>query len=629
MTRGIKAEVCAVLLVLTLAIGLTAAAEEPVSLYVDATDIGRKLFHSELAIPVRPGPLTLVYPKWIPGYHAPVGPLNNMVRLKMSGNGRPVEWKRDRVDMFAFHVVVPAGVTKLNIAMDVVAPTQPDFDFGAASARLFVLEWNEVVLYPDGAASDEVSVHAQVRLPAEWKYACAIPAARAANGLVELPEVSLKRLVDSPLLSGEYFKTVKISSGPAPVYLDMAADNPEALEITPQWEAHFRRLVAEAEAPFGRPHYEQYHFLLALSDELGDDGVEHRECSDNRVGARIFSDNAVRLSYGYLFPHEYAHAWNGKYRYPQGLATRNFQQPQTDELLWVYEGLTRYLNWVLAVRSGILTPEEAHDYAAILAAGMDHRSGREWRSLEDTSISAPLLSFAPEKWQSLRRSVDYYDESLFIWLEADTIIRRQTQGKQSLDNFCRAFLGAPMGAQQSAAYSFDDVVATLNSVAQYDWAKFFETRLSATGTDHAPLNGLTASGWDLAYGDTVGSVEAARDEVHKSIDERFSLGLVLRQDGSIVDVIRDSAAWKAGLGPGMKVIAVDGRTWSSRALRDAIGADRQSKAAIAVLVQNGSAIFQAAVDDHRGTRYPRLERNAAPDLMSDILRPRTLAGVAP
>jgi predicted metalloprotease with PDZ domain len=607
--------------------GANASEPRPLVLSIDATDIARKLFHSEISIPVRPGPLTLAYPKWIPGYHAPVGPLNNIVRLKISANGQHLTWKRDAVETFNFHIVVPTDVDVVTVVMDVVAPTRPFVDPGQATAQLFVLEWNQVLLYPAEAASDDLPVRARLRLPAGWKYGCALAAQLADAGFLEFPQVSLTTLVDSPVLSGKYFRTLQFKSGPAPpVLVDIAADTPEGTEIPAAWQARFHCLIDETRALFGNVPYPEYHFLISLSDELGDDGVEHLASSDNRMGLRMFSDNAYRLSYAYLLPHEYVHAWNGKYRRPAGLATRNYQEPQNGELLWVYEGLTRYLNWVLAARSGILSPEEARDYAALLAALMDHRSGREWRSLQDTAISGQFLYFAPSEWQSLRRSVDYYDESLFIWLEADAILRRQTQGKRSLDDFCRTFFKPPNQTPTVKTYSYDDVVAALHGIAAYDWDHFFRTRLDSTGTDRAPLDGLTASGWDLSYASAPNSVESARDQIHQTIEERFSLGLLLQEDGSITDVVRDSPAWKAGLGPGMKLLTVNQHPWSAQALRDAIAEDVAPSAPVILSVKNGLVTFTAEVRDRMGPQYPHLQRNAHPDGMNDILAPRVQTG---
>lgn len=609
---------------------LAASQRQPISLYVDASDSVRKLFHSELAIPVHSGPITLVYPRWgIPTYEFPAAVLNNIVRLKMSGNGQALEWKRDLVDKFSFHVVVPDNVNVLNVTMDVIAPANRS-DLNAATAQLFVLDWYTLVLYPQGAAADETAIAARLRLPAGWKHACAIAPSRTVDGVIEFPEISLTTLVDSPVLSGKSFTTVEVRSPSAPpVFVDIAAETPEATDLPLEWQERLRRLIAEAGALFGGYPYRQYHFLIALSDEVGNDGIEHRESTDLRMSLLSFSNDANRLAYGYLLPHEYVHSWNGKYKIPAGIVRRNFEESQTTELLWVYEGLTRYLNWVLAARSGILSPQEARDYVALLAAQTAHRSGREWRSLQDTAVSTNMMIESADQWQSLRRGADYYDESLFIWLEADIIIRRTTQGKRSLDDFCRAFFGSPKNPPAIKPYTFDELVQAVNGIAPYDWKAFFENRLNATGVDRAPLDGLFASGWSLVYRNTPGSVQAARDKIHHTVEERFSLGVLLQEDGTIIDVVRDSAAWNAGLGPDMKVLTVNQRPWSPQLLRDAIGADGTSTAPVSFSVQNGSRTFQGDVADHRGARYPQLERNTAEDLMGDILKSRNAVAQIP
>ncbi|MBZ5536301.1 MAG: M61 family peptidase [Acidobacteriia bacterium] len=603
---------------------LTASQRQPISLYVDASDSVRKLFHSELAIPVHPGPLTLVYPRWgIPTYEFPAALLNNIVRLKMNGNGQTLEWKRDLVDKFSFHVVVPDNVKILNVTMDVIAPANRS-DLNAATAQLFVLDWYTLVLYPQGAAADGTAIAARLRLPAGWKHACAIAPVRTVDGVIEFPQTSLTVLVDSPVLSGRNFKTVELRLPSAPpVFVDIAAETPEAADLPLEWQDRLRRVIAETGELFGGYPYQQYHFLLALSDDVGNDGLEHRESSDLRMSLHSFSNEANRLAYGYLLPHEYVHSWNGKYRIPAGIVRRNFEEPQTTEMLWVYEGLTRYLNWVLAARSRILSPQEARDYVALLAAQTAHRSGREWRSLQDTAVSTNMMIESADQWQSLRRGADYYDESLFIWLEADTIIRRATQGKRSLDEFCRVFFGSSKNPPDIRPYTFEELVQVMNGVAPYDWKAFFENRLNATGVDRAPLDGLLASGWSLAYRNTPGSVQAARDKIHHTVEERFSLGFLLQEDGTVIDVVRDSAAWNAGLGPDMKVLTVNRRPWSPQVLRDAIAANGTSTAPVNLSVQNGSQRFQGDVDDHRGARYPQLERNTEQDLMGDILKSRS------
>ena len=601
---------------LVLSTSTAAQQRQVISLRVDTTDLGRKLIHSEMEIPVTPGALTLVFPKWIPGEHTPSGPLNNVVWMKFSAGGQPVSWMRDPVDMFAFHLQIPPGAQKLDVALDCALRPHE------ATPFLFYLFWNAVLLYPQGVNTDDIDIQGEIRLPAGWKYACAMPGKALADRIVQLPVVSLTTLVDSPLLAGVHLRTFTLDNGPIPVTIGAADDSEEGLNLSPQLLENFKRMIRETDALFGARHYEHYVFLLALSDEVGEDGTEHHQSTDITLRERGFLDQSDRIASLYLLPHEYVHSWNGKYRRPADLYTKNYQDPMKGRLLWVYEGLTRYLNWVLAARSGLFTPEQARDYAAIIAAEMEHRSGREWRPLEDTAVSVQLL-YGGAEWESLRRTTDYYDESLLIWLEADQIIRSKTSGQKSLDDFCRAFFGPPGGPPAVKPYTLDDVVNALNAIAPYDWADFFKHRVYET--DKPPLEGLAASGWNLTYGDVPGPVLVARDIDHHTVEERYSIGLFLHSDGTVVDVVRDSPAWKAGLGPGMKVLAINGRTWSPQNLRDAIAADRAASAPMAVTVQNQSAIFKTAIHDHKGLQYPRLERNSSPDTLSDLLKPRAAA----
>lgn len=606
----------AILSVLLLVLGTGAAAPRPqvISLRVDATNIARKLIHSEMEIPVTVGTLTLVFPKWIPGEHAPSGPLNNVVWMKFSAGGQPVAWTRDPVDMFAFHLRIPTGAQKLEVALDYAL--RPD----EATPSLFYLFWNAVLLYPRVVNTDDIQIRASIRLPAGWKYACALAGEGLADGTIQFPVTSLTTLVDSPLLAGVHFRTFTLDNGVLPVTIGAAGDSEAALNVTPELLENFKRVVRETDALFGARHYEHYVFLLALSDEVGEDGTEHHQSTDITMREHGLVDESDRIASVYLLPHEYVHSWNGKYRRPADLYTTNYQDPMMGSLLWVYEGLTRYLNWVLAARSGLFTDEQARDYAAEIAAETQHRSGRAWRPLDDTAVSVQLL-YGGDEWESLRRTTDYYDESLLVWLEADQIIRSKSSGQKSLDDFCRAFFGPPGGSPMVRPYTLADLVDALNAIAAYDWAGFFKRRVY--DVDPAPLEGLTASGWNLAYGDVPGPVLVARDTDHRTIEERYSIGLFLRaDDGTIIDVVRDSPAWQAGLGPGMKILAVNGRTWSAQNLRDAIAADRGASFPMEMTMQSQSAIFKTSIDDHRGLQYPRLERNSAPDTLSELLKPR-------
>jgi predicted metalloprotease with PDZ domain len=518
------------------------------------------------------------------------------------------------VDLFVFRVRIPEHVDTLHVALDVVAPERTDMN--AATGQLLTVDWQTLVLYPRGARVAELKVKPRLRLPAGWQQGAALHATAAADDWFDYPLTSLATLVDSPVIAGKYFSTTAIRNraGP-PVFVHVAADTSAAATLPAAWQDRIARIVDETGTLFGGYPYREYHFLLSLSDQVGNDGLEHRESSDIRMALAGLQGDANRVAYGYLIPHEYVHSWNGKFALATDLVRPDFEAPQTTELHWVYEGLTRYLNWVLAGRTGLFNADEAHDYVALLAAKVAHRPGRDWRALQDTATASSALLDAPDEWESLRRSVDYYDEALFVWLEVDTRIRQLTRGKRSLDDFCRAFYGPARNPPELKPYTFEDVVSTLNSVAAYDWRRLLRERLDATGADRVPFDGLKASGWTLQYRSSVGSVQAARDEVRATVEERFSIGLLTRDSGEVVDVIPDSPAWRAGIGPRMKITKVNAAAWSPDALRSAIVSKR-----LTLTVQNGAESFDAQVDG-TGARYPYLERSTGDDVMAAILAP--------
>jgi predicted metalloprotease with PDZ domain len=582
-----------------------------------------------MQFPVTPGPLTLVYPKWIPGEHAPNGPIVDATGLHFRGNGKEISWRRDLVDLYAFHMEIPEGVTTLDVTLDYLLPSEEGTaGTPSASAKVAVLPWNLVVLYPDGAKSDDVKFAASVRVPVGWKFATALqpaPGGSHADGSVTFETVSLTTLVDSPLLTGAFFKTYDLSPGQKPEHhLDVAADSAAATALSEEELHHLRQLVAETGALFGARHYRHYDFLLALTDHLQINGLEHHESSDNRAPERTFQDPDELEGATDLLPHEFFHSWNGKYRRPAGLATPNYQVPMKDDLLWVYEGLTQYYGVMLAARSGFWTPAQLRETLASTAAYLDNWPGRTWRDLEDTAISSPLLYAARTGGASWRRAADYYDESTLIWLEADTIIRKESKGQKSLDDFCRKFHGTEDGAIKVVPYTLDDVVATMNSVAPYDWKKFFEERIHSHGPG-APLGGLENSGWKLSYSDVLNDHERADENSTHVVNVKFSLGFSVHAPGgdesnSIADVIPGSPAALAGLAPAMKLIAVNGRRWSSETLREAIRAARNSKEPIELLAENDDYFHTYAVDYHGGERYPHLVSIAGADVLSAIAK---------
>ena len=615
---------------LNLFCGAALAQSEPITLYVNAKDASRNILHAKLHIPAQPGPLTLVYPKWIPGEHGPTGPITDLTGLTMSAAGHPVEWRRDDEDMFAFHLEVPAGVDAVDVDLDfLLPPNSGEFSSGGSStAQLLDLNWNQVLLYPKGSKPNEL------QYSGKWRYCC--PTAGSSGdgahvlgrwkiGYLPFAPVSCwKPWWDSPLIAGAYFRRIDLSPKSKPPHeLDIVADSAAALEITPENSRHFEHLVTETGALFGARHYRDYHFLLTLSDHVAHFGLEHHESSDNREGETYLTEEDDLMRGAYLLCHEMVHSWNGKYRRPAGLATVDFQQPMKGELLWVYEGLTDYLGILLAARSGLWTNENFREYLALEAAGLDNTPGRNWRSLADTAVAAQLLYESRSEGESWRRSTDFYGEGDLIWLEADVLIRQQTQGRRSLDDFCKKFYGGESGPPKVVPYTREDVIAALNEIAPYDWAAFFQRRVYATNP-HVPLGGIEGGGWRLAYTNTVPRLLKARESAGKFTDMRMSLGLILHEDGSITDVIPDSPADKAGVGTAMKLVAVNGRRWTAEILRAAVKGAMTDTAPVELLVENADYFKTCKVDYHGGEKYAQLERDPSkPDLLTEILKPLT------
>ena len=561
-----------------------------VTISVDATEAPRKIFHSRMTIPAKPGTLTLYYPKWIPGEHGPTGPIQDLAGLKFSSDGKSLAWRRDLLDGWTFHVEVPAGVSSIEASLDFISPAGSDegiYTGGAtATDRLAVINWNAMVLYPAGWPSDDLTYTASLRLPANWKFGTSLAVASQSAAEIKFAPVSLTMLVDGPVITGEYLKIVPLNAGQTPpVEMDIAADSAAALEAPAEVWEHYKNLVTQTNALFGAQHYRDYHFLYSLSDHVAHFGLEHHESNDSRLGERALVDPTKRLVGSGLLSHEFVHSWNGKYRRPYDLATPDYEKPMQTDLLWVYEGLTQYLGEILTGRMGERTPEEFRDSLAYTAAYLDHTPGRAWRNLQDTADGVPAMQDAPHQWESWRRALDYYDEDELTWLWADTIIRQQTHGQKSLDDFCHIFHGAPSGPPQVKTYTFDDVVNTLNQVAPYDWRGFWTERLTNHGPG-APLGGIEGSGWKLVYDDArsplVQAVEGERD----SVNAAYSIGLWLKEDGTVTDTVEGLSAARAGIGPGMKLVAVNGRKFSKEVLGDALRAGKNSSAPLELLVEN-------------------------------------------
>ena len=469
-------------------------AQEAISLTVDATKTRQKLLHVRLGLPVKPGPLTLYYPKWIPGEHGPDGPISDLTGLKFEGNGKTIPWQRDLLDVFTFHLDIPAGVSRLDANYDFI-----EADGNSASDKLMVLEWNWVVLYPADPPAQKLIYDAKLLLPEGWKFGSSLPVDTQSGNQVTFKPISLDMLVDSPVITGEYFRIIDITPPGEPIHheIDLAADSDAALNMSAANQKEMTNLVAESSKLFGTRHYRDYHFLLALSDHVAHFGLEHHESNDSRLPERVLLEPSSGFFLGGLLAHEFVHSWNGKFRRPADLTVPYYEQPMETDLLWGYEGLTDYLGPLLAARSGLWTPDQYHENLASIAAMLGPgRPGRTWRPLLDTAVGEPGMR--GRGWVNWRRSVDYYDEGDLLWLEVATIIHQESHGSKSIDDFCHQFHGGPNNGPEVKTYTFDDLIGALNQIAPFDWAGFFHTRLNSTSAE-SPMGGIESAGWKVVF----------------------------------------------------------------------------------------------------------------------------------
>ncbi len=592
-----------------------------ISLVVDLTNVNDRVLNVQETIPVKAGELVLLYPEWLPGTHSPSNPIANLAGLVITANGKRIEWVRDRVNMYAFHIDVPQGATTLDVNFQYLAPIDPKQ--GRIWSRFANVTWNSVLLYPAGYFSRRIEFSTALRLPQGWKFACALDVKSQDGNLVQFKDTTLNTLVDSPLYAGVNFKRVDISSGPDnKVYLDLFADKPEQLVMTPEELQYHKNLVIEAQKLFHSHHYDHYDFLFSLSDTVSGKGLEHHQSSEDGARANYFTDWAAGVGGRALLPHEYTHSWNGKFRRPADLWTPNFNVPMQNDLLWVYEGLTDYYGNVLTARSGMRTLDQAHDVFAQIAAGFEISPGRTWRPLIDTTNQAIMSSHGAmqQNWPSWQRSYDYYPESDLIWLDADTKIRELSSGKKSLDDFAKLFYGVDNGSYVTRTYTFDDLVAALNTAQPYDWAGFLRTRVYDVAPQ-TPENGFTQGGYKLVYNDTE-SQWMKHSDPSRGVSFATSLGFSLKGDGSLNSVVWDSLAFKAGITPDMQLTAVNDQKFTIEGLREVILASEKNNAPIKLLLKRGDEFLTISLDYHGGLRYPHLEKvDGTPDRLDAILAP--------
>ncbi len=593
-----------------------------IRLAVDATDVMRHVFRVKETIPVRSGPLTLLYPKWLPGTHRPDGRIDALAGLVIKADGKRVNWVRDMVDVFAFHVEVPTEAKNLELEFQFLSAGDGNEGRIVTTPDMLNLQWTSVALFPAGHFVGQIKFEPSLLLPDGWQFATALETASASGPSTTFKAVSLETLADSPVFAGRHVRRFDLGTPGLPaVRLNVFADRADLLEAKPEHlEAH-RALVTQADRLFNSHHYDRYDFLLALSDRMGGIGLEHHRSSENATAPTYFTEWDKNPDTRQLLPHEYAHSWNGKFRRPADLWTANYNEPMRNSLLWIYEGQTQYWGYILAARAGLLTKEQALDALANTAANVQLRPGREWKSLQDTTndpIIAGRRAIPSRSWQ---RSEDYYLEGELVWLDVDTLIRELSDGKKSLDDFAGAFFGIKSGQWVPETYDFDAVVETLNTVQPYHWAAFLRERLESHGA--APLDGVARGGYRLVYSDTPSDYFKKMEARRKITDLTFSLGLVVGRENKLTDVLWGGPAHAAGLTVGTQIIAVDGLSYDNDRLKDAIKAGSTNSAPIELLIKNGDRYSTVRVDFHDGLHYPHLERDAnVPARLDQILSPR-------
>ena len=595
-----------------------------VRLQVDATDLNRRIFDVTETIPVeRAGPLVLFFPEWLPGNHGPVGPIAQLAGLEITANGQRVEWVRDTLHPFAFHLEVPQGASEITARFQHLSPTTGSQGRVTMTAEMLNIQWEKMLLYPAGRWSRNITVQPSVTLPDGWRFGTALEPETASGAVTTFRPVNLEVLVDSPMFAGVHYRQIDLDpGGRSPVRANIVADKPESLEATDEQIGILRDLITQADRLYGARHFDHYDFLIAMTDKLGGIGLEHHRSSENSVDPEFFTGWATHVGDRDLLAHEYNHSWDGKWRRPADQLVPNFNTPLQNSLLWVYEGQTQYFGQVLAARSGLTSKQQALDSLAMTAATFDTRVGRQWRALQDTANDPIISQRQPKGWLSWQRDEDYYSEGQLIWLDVDTLIRERTNGRKSLDDFARAFFGVEDGDYTPAPYTFEDVVRTLNGVVPYDWADFLRTRLDGHGPG-APLDGLARGGYRLVYAETPSDWQKTLYGEYKRNDFTYSLGIQTGEGNVIRSVQWNSPAFQAGLATGMEIVAVNGRAASPGAISEAITAAKDPNTAVELILKDADRYRTVRIDYHDGLRYPRLERIAGtPDRLGDILTPR-------
>lgn len=626
-TPALRSLPLTVLAVFLTAGSMSAFAETPIQITADLSEAARKIYHAEIEIPVKPGPITLITPQWIPGTHRPTPIIDSITGVVFTANGETLSWRRDNVDMFEYHLTIPKGVTSLHAHLDLINP-------GRQTTRLAAFEWEGLLLYPAGIPVAKIAVQPSVTVPAGWGIGTALTpdgaiSTSATTATQRFAATTVEQLEDSPVITGMYYHQFALAPEIKPAhYIDVVSDEPGDCDLRPATLAEINNLVREADAMYKSHHYNHYHLLLTLSDATGGQGLEHGQSSDNGVGEKGFADDNQQLGNADLLSHEFTHSWNGKYRRPARLYQPDFATPQQGDLLWVYEGMTQYLGNVLAARSGLKSQQQYREMLALSAAQLDAKTGREWRSTEDTAIASSILRGGSPSWSNWKRGQDYYQEGELLWLDADTLIRKLTDNKKSLNDFEAIFLGKGGNTGPLIVpYERPELIADLNEVVPYDWAKFLHERIDNINP-RADLAGIEQGGYKLVYEDKPSKAQmtlmAAGGRRGGGISAWYSLGINAGADGTISDVRFHSPADQAKLSPGVKIYAVNGKVFSADSLKTAIKAAKGTTEPIHLILEQDGFVTMAEINYHDGERYPTLVRvDGTPAYLDEITKPLT------
>jgi predicted metalloprotease with PDZ domain len=590
-------------------------------LAVDATDIDRRIINVKQSIPVTAaGPMVLLFPEWLPGNHAPRGQIEKLAGLTILAGEDKLNWKRDPVDVYAFHIQVPQGTRKLDVTFQFVSATEPDQGRVVVTDAMMNVQWQSVSLYPAGWKTSRIPVRASLTLPAGWRAATALrPQGSTASNTITYATVDYETLIDSPVFAGKYFRAEPLAPN---VTLNIVADDAKSLTPKPQHIDAHKRLVDQAFKLFGSRPFDHYDFLLALTDELGGIGLEHHRSSENSVNLEYFTEWESGPGRRNLLPHELAHAWVGKYRRPAGQIVPDFRTPLINDLLWVYEGQDQFWGYVLGARSGMFTKQETLDAIALIAANLDVRSGRNWRPVEDTTRDPIITARRPKGWVTYQRSEDYYNEGMLIWLEADAIMRARSGRTLGLDDFAKRFFAGKDGEYKAVPFTLDDIVRDMNAVVPLDWKQFLTSKIGERATP-TPISALELSGYRLAMVEEPTPFFKDAEKRAGEVNLAFSLGLVIGKNGHVAQVVWDGPAFKAGLTNAAEIVAVNGRTYSDSAIRDAVTAAKNGTEPIRLIVKSGSRVREVAIPYSAGHRYPRLTQMGGVEGSLDLLlKPR-------